>query len=106
MSQTAKVSKLTIRNRPGTEGRISTGSNTEVLLDGTPIRGASFVKIECKAAKVTKVVIEMFAEVEAEVYAALEEGDKKQSGFHKVNGGHYAQYEISNPSPKNIADKK
>jgi hypothetical protein len=58
------VSKLTVRNKaPGT---ISTGANTEVLLDGQPLKGVSFLKFEFKPAKVIKVVLEMYCEVEVE----------------------------------------
>jgi len=65
MSQ-SKVSKITIRNRPGTEGELTRGSNTQLLLDGKPINSAHFVKFEIKSTKLAKVTIELYAEVEVE----------------------------------------
>lgn len=73
MSQTEKrgvPQKLVIRNKaPGT---ISSGANTEVLLDGKPVRGVSFIKVEVKPKKLTKVVLEMYCEVEVEADVELE----------------------------------
>lgn len=73
MSQTVNkgaVSKLTVRNKaPGT---ISTGANTEVLLDGKPLKGVSFLKIEIKPKNVTKVTMEMYCEVEVEADVDLQ----------------------------------
>ena len=66
MSQTKKVPKLTIKNRK--PGSVSTGANTEVLLDGHPIQaGLTFLKVEIKAAKVAKITMEMLAELDIEV---------------------------------------
>lgn len=102
MSQT-KVSKISIRPRTGTENTISTGANTMVYLDDQPIRGATFVKIEVGARKVAKVMIELFAVVDAEIYAQLEESTKRKTGFHDAkNKKPLAQFELSSYSPKRI----
>ncbi len=62
MSQTAKVHKLQVRNKQ--DGKIQTGATTEVLMDGLPLRGVTFLKFEVKAKGVAKVMIEMYADVE------------------------------------------
>jgi hypothetical protein len=67
MSQTGNKGnhKLSIKNKqPGT---LSTGANTLIELDGKPLRGVTFLKLECKPANVVKVTMEMYAEVEAEI---------------------------------------
>lgn len=74
MSQTVKkgaISKLVIKNRaPGT---ISTGANTEVTIDGLPLKAVSFLKLEFKPGNVVKVCLEMYCEVEVDVDVKLEE---------------------------------
>lgn len=105
MSQT-KVSKISLRPRPGTENQISTGANTQVYLDDQLIKGASFIKIEVGAKKVAKVMIELYALVDAELYTTLEEGTKRKTGFHDNGSGKpLAQYELSSYSPKRIIAK-
>lgn len=67
MSQTIKKgvpSKILVKNKnPGT---ISSGANTEVYIDGQKVNCVSYLKLEFKPGKVTKVILEMFAEVEIE----------------------------------------
>ena len=61
MSQSA-MHKVAIRNKaPGT---ISTGANTELTIDGIPMRCVSFVKIEIKARNVAKMTMEMYVDIE------------------------------------------
>lgn len=68
MSQTVKKGvphKILVRNKnPGT---ISTGMNTEVFLDGKPLKGVTFIKFEVKPKGVAKVTIECIADIEFEV---------------------------------------
>lgn len=79
MSQTKKP-RLSIRTRgPG----ISTGANTVVLLDGVEIPYISFLKLEFKPKKVTKIVMEILADVDVQ----LDEATVLQhvlSKYHKV----------------------
>jgi hypothetical protein len=64
MSQTkTQLHTLKVRQKPNS-GKVSTGANTEVFLDGEPLRGVTFLKFEFKAAKVTKVQMEILAKVE------------------------------------------
>ena len=49
-----------------------TGANTVVELDGKPLKYASFIKIECSARKVTKVLIELYAHAEIDTLGELE----------------------------------
>lgn len=66
MSQTKTVpQKLIIRNR--TPGTLSTGMNTEVLLDGKPLKYVTFIKVEIKPKGVAKVLIELLADVEVDL---------------------------------------
>jgi len=62
MSQTkANPHKLSVRQKaPG----ISVGANTKVELDGKPLKYVKFLKLEFHSARVTKVTLEMFVEVE------------------------------------------
>lgn len=64
------VHKLTVKNK--NPGSISTGANTQVELDGQPLKGVRFLKIECKPASVVKVTMELYAEVEVEADVALQ----------------------------------
>lgn len=67
MSQTIKKNchhKLSIKNK--NPGSISTGANTEVYLDGERLNGVSFIKLEFKSHKITKVLLEMYVEAEVE----------------------------------------
>jgi hypothetical protein len=68
MSQTDKKGvphKILVKNKnPGT---ISTGMNTEVFVDGKPLKYVTFIKFEIKPRGVAKVVIEMLADIELEV---------------------------------------
>lgn len=105
MSQ-SKVQKITIRNRPGAEGKITSGGNTQVLLDGVPIRGATFVKFEVHAAKLAKVTVEMFAEVEMEIEAELEKHEKEHAKLVDVKGKPISLYALSSYFPHRLAYKK
>jgi hypothetical protein len=62
MSQT--LHSLKVRQRPDSTARVSTGANTEIFLDGKPLKGVTFLKFEFKAKKVTKVQLEMFTHIE------------------------------------------
>jgi hypothetical protein len=106
MSQT--ISKLTVRNRKGTEGRITTGANTELLIDGTPVKGITFLKIEIKPAKVAKITIEMIAEVDVEMAAQLQETDNKLPGWAKQEPGEkqLAVYTLSSLNAEKTITRK
>lgn len=106
MSQTNKVHKLQVRNRPEADGKISVGARMEVLLDGQPLRGVTFFKFEVSAKKVAKVQFEMLAEVDIEVAAILPHKELKKTGYTKIEKGDtkaVALYEISSYSPRTIA---
>lgn len=74
MSQTPRFPKLTVRNKPGTEGNLTTGANVVIELDGQPVKGCTFLKIELKPNRVAKVVMELVAEVDADVATVIENG--------------------------------
>lgn len=64
MSQTkSQLHSLKVRQKPDS-GSVSTGANTEVFLDGQPLKGLTFLKFEFKATKVTKVQMEILAKVD------------------------------------------
>jgi hypothetical protein len=67
-----KLHKIHIRPKPGTEGNIMTGQNTEVLFDGKPLIGPISIKFEVSSRSVAKVRIEMVVEVEIEGNVARE----------------------------------
>ncbi len=63
MSQTkANPHKLSITQKaPG----ISVGANTKIELDGKPLKYVKFLKLEFHSARVTKVTMEMFVEIDS-----------------------------------------
>lgn len=105
MSQ-SKCNKITIRNRPGTEGHVSKGGNMQVLLDGKPIGGAYFVKFEVHAKKVAKVTIEMYAEVELEADFELENTEKESKDLVDLRGRPVNLYGLQSLFPIGAAYKK
>lgn len=104
-SKKSNLHKITVRNRPGSEDRTTTGANTQVLLDGVPLKGASFFKFEVKAAKVAKVTIEMYAIVDLDINAELEKKDEKPSGLTS-QGKPINVYTLSSMFPDMIAKKE
>lgn len=55
--------KIEIRQKEGSEDQIMTGANTQILLDGKPLKGVTGVKFEVNARGVAKVTLEMYANV-------------------------------------------
>ena len=91
MSQTPKFPVLKVRNK--NPGSISVGANTEVTIDGKLIPNLSFLKLEFHSRRVTKVTMEIYAEVDVEI----EPGDvsatvKKVSGWKQILGGYTAKF--------------
>lgn len=111
MGQTKiKLHKLEIRQKPETkEDKMMIGANTEVFLDGQPLRGVSFLKFEIKSAAVVKVMIEMFADLEVEAMMALPHKELKGTGFKHIDiqgkEKGLAVYELGSYEPKMIAHK-
>lgn len=57
--------KLKVFNKaPGT---LSTGFNTAVELDGKPLKKVTFLKFEVHPKRLTKVIIEILADVEVDI---------------------------------------
>lgn len=86
MSQTAKVHRIQVRRKPASEGStIQTGANTEVLIDGQPFRGITFLKFEVKAKGVAKCTIELFADldIDAELYPDIKVA--KEEATHELS---------------------
>lgn len=54
--------KISLKNRA--PGKISTGANTRLLLDGKPLKSVKSVTIKAHARKLTTVIIEMYADVD------------------------------------------
>lgn len=92
------MSKVTIRNRAGAEGQLSKGMNMEVLIDGVPVKGASFVKFEVKASKMAKVFIELYAEVEVQMEAELKPVDAGKIIGKTSAGKLIALYKLGAPT--------
>lgn len=68
MSQT-KFPVIRIRSKNAESA--PTGANTIVELDGQPLPMVSFIKVECHARRMTKVMIEMYAHVEIDTMGEL-----------------------------------
>lgn len=60
------MDKLSIKQKEEAKGKAMTGANTQVTLNGKPLRGCTGIKFEVQAASVAKVTIEMIAEVDIE----------------------------------------
>jgi len=67
------MKKITIRQKPGSEGRPMSGPTCEVLMDGVLVPGLTKIKFECEATTVAKVTMELVAEVNIEGNALIEE---------------------------------
>jgi hypothetical protein len=109
MSQsTYKAQKVTVRNKPGAEGRLTVGANTEVLLDGVRVRGVNFIKIEIGAKKLAKVTIELYAEVEVDgiTVALPNQATQKKPSMKTSKGKLIALHELSSYGPTDIVLKK
>lgn len=63
MSQTKPaLSKIHISNK--NPGEISTGANTQIEIDGNPLKGVTYLKIEVKPGKVAKITMEMVVSID------------------------------------------
>src|ERR1035437_5100920 len=102
MSQSPKrkYQKITIRNRPGMEDSLTTGGNVEVLLDGERIRGAQFVKVEISCRKISKVTIELLAEVEVETNFTSPETEVEEMDLITSKGKPIYRHTLSYYSPR------
>ena len=105
-SSRANFPKLTIRNKPGAEGKITSGANVEIRLDGQKLPMVSFLKLELKPSKIAKVTLEMYVEVDAEInpgdFHTVEEKDTGMIMKTKP----VAIRTLSNLEPSGIAFKK
>lgn len=99
MSQTKKVSKVQIRNNPEAAGRISTGANTQLFIDGNRIDGVSFFKYEVKAGKVPKLLIEMYAEVEIDADLEVDKTRMQNTQFVNLQGQPFSVWHIGSLHP-------
>lgn len=106
MSQ-SKATKIHVRNRAGSEGRLTVGANTEVLIDGVRLRGCQSIKFECHARKLAKVTIEVLAEVEIEaVTGDLKIARVRGTPYKTKDGKLLAVNTLSNYSPTQIVTKE
>lgn len=107
MSQSkSRVNKIQVRNRPGAEGKITVGANTEILLNGERVRGANFIKIEIGAKKVARVMIELYAEVEVDSNFLLKEKVQVKPAMKTSDGKNIALHALSSYDPVAIVKKE
>lgn len=103
----SNVHKIQVRNRAGSEGKITVGANTEILLDGQKLKGARFLKFEVSAKKVAKVTIEMFAEVEIEANSVeLRTTKVKGTRYKTTEGKALAVNTLTNYTPTKIVKEE
>lgn len=105
MSQT-KFPKLTVKNRPNAEGKISVGANVDVRLDDKPLGNLSFLKIEIKAARIAKVTMEMYVEVDVDINTPPLQVIKEEETEYELNGKPLVMKTLGNYTPVGIATKK
>jgi hypothetical protein len=97
MSQTkANPHKLSISQKAS---GISVGANTKIELDGKPLKYVKFLKLEFHSARVTKVMIEMFVEIDdIDLETNLEFlGTKEINDSNKYVLGEYCSVGSLNP---------
>lgn len=61
-----KIHKIEVRQREGSEGQIMTGGNTQLFIDGKPLKGVKSFKLEVVAGEIATIAVEMYAEVSVE----------------------------------------
>jgi len=61
MATKTKAPKLTIKNKA--PGKFLTGMNTQILIDGKPVRGVRSFKLEVDARKMALLTLEMYVDV-------------------------------------------
>lgn len=108
MADPKKVHKLQIRNKQEADGKISVGANMEVLLDGAPLKGVSFFKFEVKARGVSKILLEMYADVEIDANVEFTSKNMEPTDLTLKEGQSIkavSLYQIGNYEPKGIATK-
>lgn len=94
MTQT-KPHKIQIRNREDQEDLITKGMNTQILLDGEPLKFCKSFKFEVEAGGMAKVTLEMYTTVEMDIASELEKSEYKLlEGQDK-----WTIYELSSPFP-------
>jgi hypothetical protein len=99
MSQT-KIPKLKIRNKE--PGRISKGANTIITLDNIVLPTVSFLKIEIKAAKIAKVMMEMYVDLDIELDTKPNIKEVKlRDGANYATGQYHPIAYKGNPDDKN-----
>lgn len=69
--------KIEVRNRAEAEGKLSTGRNTQVFLDGKQLGTVSRLKYDIDAKGVGKVILELYAQVDIKANAKLKIKRKK-----------------------------
>ena len=101
-----KPHKIQVRNSEGSEGTTTRGMNTQVLLDGVPLKFCKSFKFEVEAGGVAKVVMEMYAEVEMDIASELEKTELKSTDLVVQDDKMIALYALSSPYPLVIAEVK
>jgi hypothetical protein len=102
MSQT-KIPKLKIRNKE--PGRISKGANTIVTLDDVALLTVSFLKIEIKAAKLAKVTMEMYVDLDIELDTEPDIKEVKlRDGANYATGQYHPIFYKGTPDDKDGRD--
>ena len=95
-----KVHKIKIKNSSAAQGRMSTGLNTEVYLDGKRLKGVKSFRYALDAKSMATVTMEIYAEVELEarvVVKALKTLEEAQNEVVEImSGADQAQATIYN----------
>lgn len=79
------IHKIEIKQKEGSEGRITTEANSIILLDGAPLKGVKSFNLEINAGEIAKVTLEMYVEVSgtADTYVLSLPAVKKPMGVKK-----------------------
>lgn len=107
MSQTNKsVPMLKVRQRTSAQSKVATGANVEIFLDDKKLNNISFLKIDLKAAKVAKVTMEMYVQLDVDlpINEMIEQKIASVEGY-TMDGKPLAIKTIGNYEPIGIAIK-
>lgn len=66
-----KMPKIEIRNKKGTKDLLTTGANTEILIDGKPLKNVHKLNLEIIAGGMAKLTVEMYGSIHTNMIGEL-----------------------------------
>lgn len=92
-----KIHKIKVINKQESQGRVTSGPNTQIFIDGEPLKLAKSFKFEVEAGSVAKCTIELYAEVEMDFTVELDQSEPESTGLLTPEGKPVNRYVLSTP---------